>query len=50
MELLKEGYDVTIVDNLYNASEKPSNVERITGKGDFLYGDISKPYSDGTDF
>ena len=33
VELLKEGYDVTIVDNLYNASEKAvERVERITGK------------------
>ena len=33
VELLKEGYDVTIVDNLYNASKKAvERVERITGK------------------
>lgn len=33
VELLNEGYEVVVVDNLYNASEKAlERVERITGK------------------
>jgi UDP-glucose 4-epimerase len=33
VELLNEGYDVVVVDNLYNASEKAlDRVEQITGK------------------
>ena len=33
VELLEAGYDVVIVDNLYNASEKAiERVEQITGK------------------
>lgn len=33
VELLKEGYDVVVVDNLYNSSEKSlERVEQITGK------------------
>ena len=45
VELLKEGYDVTIVDNLYNASEKAvERVERITGKKVTFYKeDICSP-------
>ena len=33
VELLNEGYEVVVVDNLYNASEKAlERVEQITGK------------------
>ena len=33
VELLNAGYDVVVVDNLYNASEKAiERVEQITGK------------------
>ena len=33
VELLNAGYDVVVVDNLYNASEKAlERVEKITGK------------------
>ena len=33
VELLNAGYDVVVVDNLYNASEKAlERVEEITGK------------------
>ena len=34
VELLNAGYDVAVVDNLYNASEKAlERVKQITGKG-----------------
>ena len=33
VELLNDGYEVVVVDNLYNASEKALNrVQEITGK------------------
>ena len=33
VELLNEGYEVVVVDNLYNSSEKAlERVEQITGK------------------
>ena len=33
VELLNSGYDVAVVDNLYNASEKALESERDHGKG-----------------
>ena len=43
VELLNEGYEVVIVDNLYNASEKAvQRVQEITGKElTFYNSDIS---------
>lgn len=32
IELQNAGYDVVVVDNLANSSEKSLNVEKITGK------------------
>ena len=42
VELLNAGYEVTVIDNLYNSSEKAiSRVKEITGKDlDFVEGDI----------
>ena len=38
IELLKEGYDVVVVDNLYNSSEKAiARVEEISGKNVTFY-------------
>ena len=38
VELLNAGYDVVVVDNLYNASEKAlERVEEITGKKVVFY-------------
>ena len=38
VELLNAGYDVVVVDNLYNASEKAlERVEKITGKKVVFY-------------
>ena len=40
VELLNEGYEVVIVDNLYNASEKAvQRVKEITGKEAAFYQD-----------
>ena len=37
VELLNEGYEVVIVDNLYNANKKAvDRVEEITGKSNIL--------------
>ena len=43
VELLEAGYDVTVIDNLYNSSEKAiDRVKQITGKDlDFVEGDIN---------
>ena len=42
VELLNAGYEVTVIDNLYNSSEKAiERVKEITGKTlDFIEGDI----------
>ena len=42
VELLNAGYEVTVIDNLYNSSEKAiDRVKEITGKSlDFVKGDI----------
>lgn len=32
VELLNAGYEVVVVDNLYNSSEEALKVEQITGK------------------
>ena len=38
VELLKEGYEVVVVDNLYNSSEEAlKRVEQITGKSVKFY-------------
>ena len=38
VELLNAGYDVVVVDNLYNASEKAlERVEEITGKKSSIF-------------
>ena len=46
VELLNAGYDVVIVDNLYNASEKAvDRVKEITGKDlKFYQSVLSVPY------
>ena len=45
MELLNEGYDVVVVDNLYNASKKVlDRVKEITGKDVTFYENDIRDY------
>ena len=46
VELLNEGYEVVIVDNLYNASEKAvQRVQEITGKELTFYNSDIRDYN-----
>ena len=49
VELLNEGYEVVVVDNLYNASKKAlDRVEQITGKSlTFYQADLLDQYKHG---
>jgi len=45
VELLEEGYEVVIVDNLYNASEKAvQRIQKITGREVAFYQDDIRDY------